>query len=383
MIRVTHCCNGGRKMRFILGLLLALACLPSNGASDRTAYLAGAAGVPIHVFNLQAPDVSQSFREFLSQVPMTNDRPLPAALIDDTVASLSFVKSVTAIDEPSYFVAAYIQKTPFVAAAGKDRDRYLQRYGEEVFPQQVCPVFLNHADASVPRLLSTAVNLPAAWFDKVQGSAENLDQLFALTEASHCGFIARELANPTVLPTGLSQREVRMILEALGDFEATAVFRRLHGASLDADEADVLFAARLLATFLLDRENAYTAIPAFLHEYERIGVDAAHKDLHRIIASARLARHAVREVLAASGILGSPSDLEAVRAALGKAKAEQALALDDALAAKLIAAIDPAIRLIQGQQTDGSFPGRAATPALQADVVSNPLVTLIGASGLE
>ncbi|MEX2496670.1 MAG: hypothetical protein WD448_11305 [Woeseia sp.] len=338
--------------------------------------------MPIQVFDLQAPDVSEHFRAFLSEVPMTNDRPLPAALIDDTVASLSFVKAVTAIDEPSYFVAAYIQKTPLVALGGADRQRYLQRYGEDVFPQQVCPVFLNHANATVPRLLSTAVNLPAAYFDSAQGSAENLDRLFALTEASHCGFIARELANPTVVPQGLDQREIRMILEALGDFEATAVFRSVRGPSLHADEADVLFAARLLATFLLDRENAYTAIPALLHEYERIGVNAAHRDLQRILASARLARHAVREILGASGIFGLPQNLETVRAALEKAQADQTLNLDDSLASRLVAAIGPAIQLIQGQQVASAFPGRADSPEPQADVVASPLVTLTGISTL-
>ncbi|MEX2124181.1 MAG: hypothetical protein WD795_09835 [Woeseia sp.] len=364
-------------MRFIIGLLLALAWLPSGGATDRTAYLAAVAGVPIHVFDLQAADVSQHFRTFLSEVPMTNNRPLPAALVDDTVASLSFVKAVTAVDEPSYFVAAYIQKTPLVALAQADRARYLLRYGEEVYPQQICPVFLSRANASVPRLLSTAVSLPDVYFEDVAGSAENFDRLFALTEASHCGFIARELANPTVVPRGLSQSEIRTVLEALGDFEATTVFRSSTGDYRGADEADVLFAGRLLAMFLLERENPYTPIPGLLHEYERIGVDAAHRQMDRITASVRLARGAVREALGVHSAYGNALlPLEAVTARLIAAHASGELAVDDALAGELIAALGPAIQLIQGDRTSG--PGLRGASA--GGNGAERLVTLTGAS---
>jgi hypothetical protein len=361
-------------MRLILGLLLVLVCLPSGGATDRTAYLAGVAGVPIQIFDLQAADVSQEFRAFLSEVPMSNNRPLPAALVDDTVASLSYVKAVTPDDEPSYFVAAYIQKTPLVSLGQTARARYLQRYGEEVYPQQICPVFLSHANASVSRLLSTAVNLPDRYFDHVKGSAENFDRLFALTEASHCGFIARELANPTVVPPGLSQREIRTILEALGDFEASAVFRSGQGEPRETDEADLLFAARLLATFLLDRENAYTAIPALLREYDRIGVDAAHRELRRIVSSVRIARQTVREALGAGSAFDDALDLESLQVALAQAGSAGALVVEDVLARELIAALDPAIHLIQGDQASGVFLRR---PSLKVGG-SNPLVTLTG-----
>jgi hypothetical protein len=367
-------------MRFILGLALALVCLPSGGAPDRTAYLAAAAGVPIHVFDLQAPDVSQRFRDFLLEVPMTNNRPLPAALVDDTVASLSFVKAVTPVGEPSYFVAAYIQKTPLVALAQADRERYLQRYGEEVYPQQVCPVFLNLEGATVPRLLSTAVNLPDAFFENVEGSAENFDRLFALTEASHCGFIARELASPTVLPAGLSQKQLRTILEALGDFEATAVFRRTLDRNSDAggtDEADVLRAARLLAMFLLDRKNPYTPVPGLLHEYELIGVDAAHRQLDRITTSVLLARRTVRKALGITGGFDSGLTLDAVVTLLGEAAERGELAVDDELARDLIAGLAPAAHLINGNNAYVPAIRRIAAPD---EVSSRRLVTLTGVS---
>jgi hypothetical protein len=365
-------------MRLIVGLLLALACLPSGGASDRTAYLAAAAGVPIHVFDLREADVSQRFRSFLSEVPMTNNRPLPAALIDDTVASLTFVKAVTPDDEPSYFVASYIQKTPLVALAAEDRARYLQRYGEEVYPQQVCPVFLTSANASVPRLLSTAVNLPDEYFENVRGSAENFDRLFALTEASHCGFIARELANPTVLPSGLSQKEVRTILEALGDFEATAVFRS--GAdSASIDEADLLYASRLLAMFLLDRRNPYTPVPGLLHEYERIGIDAAHRQLDRITDSVLLARTTVRDALGMADGYAPAQTLDRVRTRLDAALAGGELVVDDALATDLIAGLAPAIKLIQGEASSPTTMRRVTLPD---GIGSTRLVTLTGAAYL-
>jgi hypothetical protein len=365
-------------MRFILGLALTLACLPSGGAPDRTAYLAAAAGVPIHIFDLQAPDVSQRFRAFLSAVPMTNNRPLPAALVDDTVASLSFIKAVTPVGEPSYFVAAYIQKTPLVALAQADRERYLLRYGEDVYPQQVCPVFLNPANAGVPRLLGTAVNLPDSYFQNVNGTAENFDRLFALTEASHCGFIARELANPTVLPAGLSRKEVRSILEALGDFEATAVFRSGPGPRAESgDEADVLHAARLLAMFLLDRRNPYTPIPGLILEYERVGIDAAHRQLDRISASVLLARQTVREALGMTRFSGSPMTLDAIAAALHDARGRGELSVADELAAELIAELAPAIDLIKGNP--------AYAPPLRREVAaggagSGRFVTLTGVS---
>ena len=367
-------------MRFIFGLLLLLTWLPSGGAPDRTAYLAAAAGVPIQLFDLQAADVSQSFRSFLSEVPMTNNRPLPAALVDDTVASLSFVKAVTPPDAPSYFVAAYIQKTPLVAAREAERKRYLRRYGEEVYPQQICPVFLNAANAGVPQLLSTAVNLPDAWFVDVQGSANNFDKLFALTEASHCGFIARELANPTVLPGDLSQKAVRTILEALGDFEATAVFRadeNSHTYADGSDEADVLYAARLLAMFLLERKNPYTPIPGLLHEYERIGVDAAHRDLERITESVLLARRTVRKALGIAGSAKPPMTLDTVIKGLSEARERGALEVDDELAADLIAGLDPAIHLIKGDLASAPTLRRVA---LAGGAATGPLVTLTGAS---
>jgi hypothetical protein len=366
-------------MRLIVGLLLALACLPSGGASDRTAYLAAAAGVPIHVFDLREADVSRRFRSFLSEVPMTNNRPLPAALIDDTVASLTFVKAVTPDDEPSYFVASYIQKTPLVALAAEDRERYLQRYGEEVYPQQICPVFLTSANASVPRLLSTAVNLPDEYFENVRGRAENFDRLFALTEASHCGFIARELANPTVLPSGLSQKEVRTILEALGDFEATAVFRSGADSSASIDEADVLYASRLLAMFLLDRRNAYTPVPGLLHEYERIGIDAAHRQLDRVTGSVLLARTTVRGALGMAEGYGPAQTLDRVRTRLDAALVGGELVVDDALATALIAGLAPAIELIQGEASAVTTIRRVTPPD---GVGSTRLVTLTGAAYL-
>jgi hypothetical protein len=368
-------------MRLVTGLLLAILCVSSGGATDRTTWLSSLAGVPIQVFDLHAPDVSREFRAFLSEVPMTNDRPVPGALVDDTVASLSFIKAATPAGEPSYFVASYIHKTPFVAAPESARARYLERYGEHVYPQQVCPVFLDRAGANVPTLLSTAVNLPVSFFEDVMGSADNYDRLFGLTEASHCGFIAHELEEPTVLPPGLSRQELRTILEALGDFEATAVFRDAEYRAAAADEADVLFAARVLAMFLLDRQNAYTAIPGLLHEYRRIGVDAAHRDLGRIAESVRLARQTVRSVLKQDNdpIVNGNRSLATIDARLKLAEASGELRVSDELARLLIADLRPALRLLQGDATAMTYPGGTATAGPMQG--NRGLITLTGAAG--
>jgi hypothetical protein len=366
-------------MRLLLGLLLAILCISSGRATDRTAWLSSLAGVPIQIFELQAPDVSGQFRAFLSQVPMTNDRPVPGALIDDTVASLSFIKSATSMDEPSYFVASYIHKTPLVELSPASRQRYLERYGENVYPQQVCPVFLDSAGATTATLLSTAVNLPTRYFGQVTGSPANFDRLFGLTEASHCGFIARELVEPTVLPPGLDRRELRIVLEALGDFEAIAVYRGENLALEQADEADVLFASRLLATFLVERYNPYTPIPALLHEYQRIGVVAAHRQLDRITDSVNLARRSVRHVLAQgpSGLDTERLSLAEIQALLLKAEAGGELALQDELASRLVADLQSSVRLLQGDTTARIVP-LPQTPTPGVGLVRQPLITLNG-----
>jgi hypothetical protein len=250
-----------------------------------------------------------------------------------------------------------------------------------VYPQQACPVFLDRAGASVPKLLSTAVNLPVRYFTGVFGSAENFDRLFGLTEASHCGFIARELVEPTVVPRALGRRELRMLLEALGDHEAIAIFRATERGRDLADEADVLFASRLLSMFLIERPNPYTPIPALLHEYQRIGVQAAHGQLERITGSVTLARKTFRTALAAVGAGVDPTRLSIaeLQAGLLRAKGTGALALDDPLARVLITDLQASLRLLQGDRTALTVP---EPPPAAAGFESSrqPLVTFIGAS---
>ncbi|HEX7719399.1 MAG TPA: hypothetical protein VF389_06310, partial [Woeseiaceae bacterium] len=330
-------------MRIILAVFLALLCVPSGGASGRAPGLFDLAGVPIRVFDLQADGVSQAFREFMLTVPMTNARQVPLALIDDVVASLSFVKAATPAAMPAYFVAAYIQKTPFVAMADADRVRYLARYGEAVYPQRECPVFVSQSSASVSQLLGTASNLPTSYFEQVKGDARSFDRLFALTEVSHCGFIARELVQPTVLPPSVESHELRTILEALGDYEASVLLRSIPRDGTDADEVDALFAARLLATFLLERENPYTAVPALVLEYHRSDARDVHGRLGPIMQSVRLARQAVRSELEARGETKASVSLGTLERILKEADAAGRLAVDDPLAESLIAALDTAV----------------------------------------
>lgn len=364
-------------MRIILAIFLALMCVPTGGASVRPPGLFDLAGIPIQVFDLQDAGVSEDFRDFMLTVPMTNARQVPLALIDDVVASLSLVKATTPATMPSYFVATYIQKTPFVAMADADRARYLERYGEPVYPQQECAVFISPSSASVSQLLGTASNLPAHYFEQVSGDARSFDRLFALTEVSHCGFIARELVQPTVLPSSFETGELRTIIEALGDYEASVVVRSTPRPGPDADEVDALFAARLLATFLLKRESPYTAIPALILEYQRSDASEVHRRLRPIIGSVRLARKAVRSELKARGAMEANVSLATLERILKEANAAGNLEVDDPLAESLIMALHSAIELLQGDVSTRVFP--ASSP--QSDVPLE-LLTLGGAISL-
>ncbi len=364
-------------MRSIIAAILALMCMPTGGASVRAPDLFDLAGVPIQVFDLQDVGVSEAFRDFMLTVPMTNARQVPLPLINDVVATLSLVKATTPAAMPSYFVATYIQKTPFVAMADTARSRYLERYGEAVYPQRECAVFLSSSSASVSRLLSTASNLPTHYFDQVKGDARSFDRLFSLTEVSHCGFIARQLVRPTVLPSTVEKDDLRTIIEALGDYEASVVARSTPSPGADADEVDALFAARLLAMFLQKRENPYTAVPALILEYQHRDASEVHHSLGPIMRSVRLARRAVRSELKARGEMNTNVSLATLERIMKEAYGAGSLAVDDPLAESLIAALDSAIALLRGDVSTRVFP--AFSPQSGE---SRELLTLGGATSL-
>jgi hypothetical protein len=344
-------------MRFIFGVLLAALCVPCGSATVQAPEMAALADVSIRVFDLHAEGVETDFREFLRTVPMTNDRPVPGPLVDDTIASLSFLQATTPTGTPAYFVASWIHKTPLVSRSATDRSRYLERYGEDVYPQRVCPVFLAPGSGDTAELLSVATGLPARMFESVRGDVRSIGRLFALTEASHCGFIARELVQPTVLPPDLGQDDTRTILEALGDFEASVVTRSPATYAVSADEVDVLFAARLLATFFHERENDYTAVPGLILEYGRIGVPETHRELDRIRHSVLAARKAVRGMLGISGRSPAAVSLENMALALEAALGEGRLDLDDPLGRSLVAGLMQALRLLAGDRSARVYPG--------------------------
>lgn len=349
-------------MRFIFAVLLAALSVPCGSATVRVPDMTSLAGVPVRVFDLRADGVEEAFREFLRTVPMTNDRPVPGRLVDDTVASLSFVQATTPEDTPSFFVASWIQKTPLIARSDADRHRYLERYGEDVYPQRVCPVFLGPGSGSTAVLLGVATGLPASLFANTPGDAASMARLFALTEASHCGFIARELVQPTVLPAALGQADVRTILEALGDFEASTVVRAPGTYSVTADETDVLFAARLLATFFHDRESAYTAVPGLILEYRRIGVPETHRRLERVRESVRLSRQAVRDLTRPSGEWRDEASLRELALALESARRSGRLDIDDPLAQRLVTLLIPSLRLLAGDRSPRVYPSEGTAP---------------------
>jgi hypothetical protein len=115
-------------------------------------------------------------------------------------------------------------------------------------------------------------------------------------------------------------------------------------------------------------------------EYERIGVNAAHRELGRISASVLLARKTVREALGITDEVHASLSLETVVETLHDAEVRGELAVDDELAADLIAGLAPAIQLIKGNPAY-SPPQRRGAVAGAAH--SSRLVTLSGVTILK
>ncbi|HEX5764256.1 MAG TPA: hypothetical protein VFY27_01715, partial [Woeseiaceae bacterium] len=112
-----------------------------------------------------------------------------------------------------------------------------------------------------------------------------------------------------------------------------------------------------------------------LHEYERIGVDAAHRELDRITESVLLARSTVRNALGITRSAKPPITLDTVVNDLLEARERGELDVDDELAANLIAGLDPAIHLIKGDLASAPTLRRVA---LAGGAATGPLVTLTG-----
>lgn len=255
------------------------------------------AQTPVILFNIHTPGTIERFQGFLERTPMTNGHSVPTQLVADTTAALTFYSAMTRAQEPSYFVASYIDKSIVLPFNAVKQQIFVGRYGEDLYPQSVCPVFASHANASKAMLLSMAVSLPATFFDKVPGKVENYHRLFLMTEASHCGFLARTIHDADLQRIMTDEKRFKRILEAIGDYEAILAFRAENNNAQQADETDVLLAARILGMFLNDEADIYTTTPALARAYQELGVVEGSKLFDDIYPAFQTAREVFQAVL--------------------------------------------------------------------------------------
>lgn len=281
-------------------------------------WLSRAAGTPTRLFDPFAPGVEAEFRQFLATVPMVNQRPLPPRAARETGAALALLRRAAPPTEPTYFVAIDVGRLATATLTPAQRAALRARYGEDVHPQRVCPVFASRAGADVPALLSAATNLAADWFRTTPGDAAAYHRLFLLTEASHCGFLARMDAWGPLLQHLETPQDLRAFIEALGDYEAIIAFRRTQAVPRAVDEGEVLEAARTLGLFLAPRVTAYAQIPGLMDAFERYGVARSAARLREITLAVEAARGEFRRLQADVGSLPpGPDQLRVLARAVG------------------------------------------------------------------
>jgi hypothetical protein len=346
--------------------------LPDSVAADELSFFAD---TPVRLFDPFAPDTAAEFREFLSTTPMLNDRPMPSRAVRETSSALTMLQQRVHFKEPTYFVATNFEKTPLAPQPALRRRALAKHYGELLYPQKISPVFASHADAGVPSMLSAATGLAPGYFYNSPGSRENFHTLFLLTEASHCGFLNRYQAHET-LPAGIETvADLRAVIEAVGDYEATAAFRSLQPVGNKPDEADVLKAARLVAMFLNDRVSAYTCIPALTIAFEAAGIVEGANRLAQIAQDVADAR-AIFRILGGKARQGQagPALLRNIASAVSAALCAEASHADTrpSLTLELLARFPAAVAVVRG--TDDP----SARAVWQQQRPASPLLTLPG-----
>jgi hypothetical protein len=333
------------------------------------------AGTPVRLFDPFAPGTASEFREFLNTIPMLNDRPIPPRAVRETCLALAMLQQCLQVKEPTYFVASNFEKTPIAPHSATHRRALMEHYGELLYPQAVAPVFASHADADVASMLSAATGLAPAYFRDSPGSRENFHTLFLLTEASHCGFLNRYQAHKMLLATVESVDALRVVIEAIGDYEAISAFRFIQAAGDRPVEADVLRAARVIAMFLDDRASAYTCIPALLIAFGENGITYSVKRLAQIaqdVADARAKFRLLRRGAASKP--GSPALLQDMASVVTKSLRAMALqnTTRSSLQYELLAQFPAAVAVVLGTDNAPSWPdSRQRLPA-------TPLFTLPG-----
>lgn len=358
--------NGGSFCLVIL-LLTARSTL-ADGALYSDASLSAYAEAGIRLFDPHQRGVDDEFREFLHEIPMTNLRPVPEKLVTETATALTLYRRPHVRPSPAYFVATNFDKSINALFSPREKSTVRLRYGEDIYPQVICPVFASHAGRNSADLLSEASGLPAAYFASAPGSRDNYHYLFLLTEASHCGFLARTIYDPTLRGALRNADELRAVLEGIGDFEASALFHNHRPPRRYADEADVLFAARVLAMFLRERTSAYTAIPALTLAYLEHGIIDGSTRIAALQQDVAAARLRFRKIAGASRRLDTsrPEVLAALAEKIERTlRAERHSVSADPRTTRLLALFPAAVRTLQGQAPVGlPRPGRPALETL-------------------
>lgn len=324
------------------------------------------ADTPLRLFDPFKPDVADEFADFLATDPMSNQRPLPARAIRDTCSALRMSLAHTPGCQPTYFVATNLEKMALAPLSAHRRARLEARYGEALYPQSIGPVFASHADADVPAMLHAATGLDAGYFARAPGNRDRLHALFLLTEASHCGFLARCSTHADSLRPMNSVADLRAVFEAVGDFEAVSAFRIMNRDKTGCDEADVLEASRVLAMFLSETVSAYTTIPAMSIAFEECGIVGGIRKLPEMTNEVIRVRQRVRSMvrtLRCGRVCRDPIEyLDLVRKAAGLVLADWSPGgtNDSAVARTLLSQFDAAVSVIRnaGSERDSGSSGR-------------------------
>jgi len=308
-------------VRFLAALVILAT--PSTATPDVVA-----PATNVRLFQLHDPALEQEWADFLATTPMLDQRPLPAALQRRLRRTLQVYQSATSATEPAYFVATYFDKLSDSMFAPRwaselDAARLPPSASGRVTPLATCPVFAGSRHTSAADLLALASGLPAGLFTGVSGSSERFDELFLLTEMSHCRFLAEFAANhlyaerpPCDEQPGESQvlqrclqfsvngngltvfvsnrEELRAVVETVGDVEATTEFRHRRPRTSANDEADILRLVRLISLLTTDATTGYAAIPVM---FKAVGAADETVDVRAALATAYRLRRAFRELV--------------------------------------------------------------------------------------
>lgn len=327
----------------------ALAALTEPGVLDRIA------GTRVALFDPHDPRSEALFEEFLRRYPMINGRRVPPRLAADVLAALAWERAGRSRQQPAYFVIGFLQKAA-TSPLSEERKRMIRRrYGEDILPQTACPVFASAGGADTAAMLATATGLAQGYFAAAPGEAGGYHQLFLLTELSHCGFMTHVLSEPLFPETEARAFDLRAVVEAVGDLEASAAYRGLMPETQAPDEADVLHAARTVAMFIDGILTPYALIPAVHRLYGDVDALEATRKMDSAREYVRRARRVFREVTGGPGQYPrTPAGLKMMGERVSATLSEGSDAVDAPVEVLLVSFVE-AVALLTGGQADAPF----------------------------